>query len=99
MKEFVEQNEFKNTPKTLKQEIAEMTKQIYPHIKVDRSDEHLEQLKKLDEWTSKILMLMESYPEALKIGRMTVESRLAKNSEATLDFIYRQIEQKILETQ
>jgi hypothetical protein len=97
MKEFDESKEFKNPPTNLKQEIAEMTKNIYPHIKIDRSDELLEQLKKLDEWTSKILMLMESYAEALGKAGMTVESNLAKLSEQRIDFIYRQIEQKILE--
>jgi hypothetical protein len=96
MKEFDESKEFKNPPTNLKQEIAEMTKNIYPHIKIDRSDEHLEQLKKLDEWTSKILMLMESYPEALQKAGMVYESGLAKTHELGIDFIYRQIEQKIL---
>ena len=99
MKEFIEDKEFKNISVSLKQEIAEMTKQIYPHIKIAMTDEDLEDLKALEDWTSKILMLMDAYPEALQKEGMAIESNLAKLSEERIDFIYHQIEQKILENQ
>ena len=52
-------------------------------------------MEKLKEWVNKVLMDLESLPEALQKEDLTVESDLARLSIDRLEFIYKRIEDKI----